>query len=244
MDESCTAAHGGQPLASRLQLQLRRYVRGMNIGALILRRGLVDEAIVERLVSFVSGADAQPLHIPCTLRDAAALETFAHGRIGESLSDYGLIEMVMRVKFGTILGTPNHKWMADVIEDIAAELADVDADVSVKGHDEDVILVNVSIATDERHRRNAAVIHNLSMLMMEDATMHDRDVSLHTLWAKVCRHRCCLRPDLVCLRRRMKEPSYKPEAIDIVSWADLEDQGWPVPAIIHTNVAALSIGRR
>ena len=67
MDESCTAAHGGQPLASRLQLQLRRYVRGMSIGALILRRGLVDEAIVERLVSFVSGADAQPLHIPYTL---------------------------------------------------------------------------------------------------------------------------------------------------------------------------------
>ena len=188
---------------------------------------------MERLVSFVSGADAQPLHIPYTLRDAAALETFAHGRIGESLSDYGLIEMVTRVKFGTILGTPNHKWLADVIEDIAAELADVDADVAVEGHDEDVILVNVSIATDERHRRNAAVLHNLSMLVMEDATMHDRDVSLDTLRAKVSRHTCCLRPDLVGLRNRMKEPSYEPDAIDIVSWADLGEQGWPVPAIVH-----------
>ena len=29
--------------------------------------GLVDKAIVERLVSFVSGADAQPLHIPYML---------------------------------------------------------------------------------------------------------------------------------------------------------------------------------
>ena len=68
---------------------------------------------------------------------------------------------------------------------------------------------------------------------MEDATMHDRDVSLDTLRAKVSRHTCRLRPDLGNLRQRMKEPSYEPEAIDIVSWADLEEQGWPVPAIVH-----------
>ena len=205
----------------------------MSIGALILRRGLVHEAIVERLVNFVPGADPQPPHIPRSLRDAAALEVFAHGRIAESLSDYGLIEMVVRVKFGTNLGMAHHRWLDDLIADIAAEPADVDADVAGEGNDEDVILVSVGIATDERHRRNAAVLHNLSMLMMEDAAMHYTDVSVDTLREKVSRHTCLLRPDLVALRRRMKEPGYEPEAVDIVAWADLADQGWPVPAIVH-----------
>ena len=205
----------------------------MSIGALILRRGLVDEAIVERLVNFVPGADPQPPHIPRSLRDAAALEVFAYGRVAESLSDYGLIEMVVRVKFGTNLEMANHRWLDDLITDIVAEQADVDADVAGEGNDRDVTLVSVGIATDERHRRNAAVLHNLSMLMMEDAAMHDTDVSVDTLREKVSRHTCPLRPDLVALRRRMKEPSYEPEAVDIVAWADLADQGWPVPAIVH-----------
>ena len=95
--------------------------------------------------------------------------------------------------------------------------------------------VNNVITTEERHRRNASALTNLSMFFILDINMHSADVSVDSIRRMVSCRDCVMSADVTDLRRRMKNIDYEPSLEDRASWSHLSHAGWPVPKIMYVG---------